>query len=173
MGITGKPNFERTIRDMRVGEVGYSVPWALDFDKTGGIYLNLDMSIKKSPEGTCTLQIKKTDEGRTDYDVNLNIGYFGGKYEWKISEIPFSNLIGGNRLKIAKISPDRDQNLNKGLENIVHNQKSSISFPKDPNEQKYPLTWRLRKELTRAISTEDYERAAVLRDKINATKEQL
>jgi len=168
MPIKGTPNFERRIKDMKVGEAGYALPWALEFDREGIPYLNLDMPVQNSAGGTFALPIRRIDVGRTDYEVDLNFPYSGDKYKWPVSAIPFSGLVGVQRLNIARLGNDDDSEESK-LENAVQNNLPN----RNPNERKYPLTWKLRNELQKAISSENYEAAAVLRDKINATGEHL
>lgn len=69
----GTPSFQRLVRDMYVGEVGYVTPWSYDpLDKE----LNINASIDPKPFGTVRLKIKKTVSG---YEVYLNSV---GDYKW-------------------------------------------------------------------------------------------
>ena len=83
MGLIGKlneKNKERLIKDMEVGEIGYTVPWALEFDLNRIPYLDIYMSISER-RGTSQLKIR-TGSKESDYDVDIrNIDY-----NWRLSD---------------------------------------------------------------------------------------
>ena len=53
--IMGAPEYHQEIGKMRVGEVGYTVPWAYNCE-TGN--LNELYTIEHTRGGTCTLKVK-------------------------------------------------------------------------------------------------------------------
>ena len=71
MAIIGKPKFLRRIKDMEVGERGFIVPWALQFDCDGFAYLELAHSISCTPRGTISLEIKRIGKEKNGYDIFL------------------------------------------------------------------------------------------------------
>lgn len=65
---------ENTIGKMKVGETGYTVPWAMWVDKERNCWLNEDYTIHKGRGGTVQLKIERLKEGYIAYinDKNLN-----------------------------------------------------------------------------------------------------
>jgi hypothetical protein len=59
------------IRDMKVGETGYAVPWAVEFDHQGRAYLRLDYDVFNTPGGTVQMGVKRIGPGRGDYEIDL------------------------------------------------------------------------------------------------------
>jgi len=112
------------------------------------------MPIKKAPLGTYALPIKRIGAGKSDYEINLNFSFFNKKHEWQISAKPFSGFVGLDESKIVRLNLYNPL-INNKLENSVCDQESILE---------------LRKKLSKAISVEDYETAAKLRDKINITE---
>ena len=72
MGIIGKPKFEGLIRDMTVGQIGYTLPWALIFDENETSYLKLNYPISPSPCGTSRMPIKRISPAKDGYEIDLN-----------------------------------------------------------------------------------------------------
>ena len=103
MGIKGKPKFEKSIEDMAIGEKGYIVPWALEFDKQGNAYLNTGFTIHSSPEGTVSMPIKRTGKNVGQYEIEVDFNYFGKKFKWEQKEVQnlFSELMGVDLSKIV------------------------------------------------------------------------
>ncbi len=170
MEIKGKPIFERKIRDMKIGETGYTVPWALIFDENKVPHLNLDMTIEKSPKGTISLPLKRTGPGNADYTIDLNFSYFGEKYKWATSDMDFDEegmriiQLGDNPISIKRKTPELSEG--KGISIL---EREIMAYKRN----KYPLTYNLRNFLDTALEKQDYEEAARLRDEINATPEPL
>ena len=85
MGIIGKPKLERLIKDMAVGELGYTVPWALIFDENETPYLQVDFPIMPFNRGTLKMPVKKITPERNGYEINLNFAYErDNEYVWNI-----------------------------------------------------------------------------------------
>jgi len=114
MGIYGKlkkgRNLGRTIADLKVGETGYSVPWAIDFDLDQNPYLDLGMSIHKTPGGTVQLPITRTGDGLEDFDIDIREVK---DYEWHPSNRPFSGVVGVESSKIVRLKYEDTSELNK------------------------------------------------------------
>lgn len=54
--------FERTIDEMKVGEIGFTVPWALFFDE-GKAFLRGEYSIRDDKGGTVQMEVGRTRSG--------------------------------------------------------------------------------------------------------------
>jgi len=79
---------EKEIRNMKVNESGYTVPWAVTFDHKGMAYIRLDYRIHSSPGGTVQLKVTRIGPDKHDYDIGLarlrgvrNDYYYS--YEWE------------------------------------------------------------------------------------------
>jgi hypothetical protein len=65
------PKIQKQIKDMEVGERGYTVPWALDCehivkrDLTLNLVVRGDYSVYEKAEGTIKMQIARTKDGIT------------------------------------------------------------------------------------------------------------
>jgi len=106
MGLKGTPKLENRIIDMKPGESGYTVPWALAFDLEETPYLNLDYSIHKNPGGTVQMRVERTGSGKSDYNVDIsNAGYF----KWSVEEAPFSGVVGKRDDLIARLTWDESE----------------------------------------------------------------
>ena len=79
-------NSVRSIKDMEVGETGYTVPWALAFDFQEKPYLNVGMSVYKKPSGTVKLPITCTGAGKKDYEISINSVDYQWDRKGKITE---------------------------------------------------------------------------------------
>jgi len=55
--------FERTIADLRVGESGWTVPWAMDHDEERRCWLNPRHTISQEPGGTVQMQVARREDG--------------------------------------------------------------------------------------------------------------
>ena len=53
----------RLVKDMRIGEVGYTVPWALNRYQSGALGIEKDYPVFPEPGGTATLKIKRNKDG--------------------------------------------------------------------------------------------------------------
>jgi hypothetical protein len=58
--INGYIRQRRTIADMRVGEVGYAIPWAFDLETNT---LDGAATILEKPFGTGTMKVTLTEDG--------------------------------------------------------------------------------------------------------------
>jgi hypothetical protein len=63
---------KKEIKDMAVGESGYTVPWAVMLDPQDRAYIRLDYTIESSPEGTVEMKITRIGPGRADYEIDLS-----------------------------------------------------------------------------------------------------
>ncbi len=64
------PKIQRTISDMKIGEIGYTVPWALDcehivsHDLTLNLVIRGDYSVSDQPRGeTVHMKIQRNEDG--------------------------------------------------------------------------------------------------------------
>ncbi len=163
MGVIGRlemgKNLERTIEDMEVGETAYITPWSLYFDSDKTPYLNLRSVIRESSSETHKLKIKKTGDGLSDYQIDIR----HIDHKWTKSADPLGNSVDSS--KIVQLYYE-DESEKEQAEEI---NESRIPY----NQKKYPATWEMRKELNVALSNENYEYAAKLRDQINKSPEPL
>ncbi|QQG96192.1 hypothetical protein HBE99_04430 [Mycobacteroides chelonae] len=81
---------ETAISDMTVGDVAYTVPWAMWVDRQRRCWLRPDFSVETAPCGTASMRIRK----RTDGFHVERTGY-AREYEWRISDTP-SAVVGAN-----------------------------------------------------------------------------
>lgn len=106
---------EDVIEGMAVGEVGYTVPWAMWVDQQMQCWLHPQYSIHKEPGGTVEMRIEHRPDGFhvwvTDLDFKWNStsqpGYVGGAGPggW----IPVAELHNGDEdSDIPSDSPFRD-----------------------------------------------------------------
>ncbi len=65
------PKFEdkSQLKNMKVGESGYTVPWAMWVDLDGNCWLNENYTIQGTPGGTVQLKITRVTEG---YIAHIN-----------------------------------------------------------------------------------------------------
>jgi hypothetical protein len=164
MGIKGKPQLNKTIEDMTVGETGYVMPWALAFGEDETIYLYLGSTVDKKPCGTCSMPIERTGEGQIDYNINLDFNYLGGSYKWAVEEEPFSTVGGVNPKKIVVFEEYRLERPNlAGIFKESRETNETRNLGVGEVDQ-------LKLCLEKAIEREDYETAAKLRDRIKSTR---
>lgn len=157
-----KPTFEKTIEQMKIGEEGYTVPWALTFDKKKTPYLNLDQNVEESPTGPFGLQIKRTGPNENDYEI------INKRYTWGLEEKPFTSNMTMSEPRIVELNPNKVINAqNSFLEKKV--EKNNL----DTDEKKYPQTHWMRKDYKHALRIEDYIMAEELAEMINSTNEKL
>lgn len=72
----GTPKYEPRLKDMREGQIGYTVPWAYN-PRTKE--LNLNFCFISLPRGTSSMPVQKKDN---KFIVDLDFDYFGEKYEF-------------------------------------------------------------------------------------------
>lgn len=53
----------RTIAEMRVGQIAYTVPWAMWADSNGRLWLNPRHEVSAHPGGTVQMGIRRTGRG--------------------------------------------------------------------------------------------------------------
>jgi hypothetical protein len=65
---------ERLIQDMKIGESGYSVPWAMWVDEQKNCWLNEEYAIHKEKDVSRELKVEKLSEGYIVYihDIDHN-----------------------------------------------------------------------------------------------------
>lgn len=68
-----------TIGNMKPGDSGYCVPWAMYIDRTGKCYLRTGMTLHKEAHGTASMPVERNEDG--DVVVTLGFNYFGGQYD--------------------------------------------------------------------------------------------
>lgn len=126
MGIIGrlnKKNKERKIIDMDIGESGYTLPWALMFDKEEVPYLNIQYPIESKRGGTLQLPIKRTGPGLEDYEINIT----KVNYQWDLTDNNLINIFGGSIGDCVRLSYQNDQHLNpvsnEDIEEIIKKSK--------------------------------------------------
>ena len=91
---------EVTIKDMIIGESGYTVPWAMYAERDGTLWLNGDYMFEKEPGGTVEMKIERVNGG---YKVDIRRvdeksrrwsstgpGFFGS-----FKPVPVVELVGG------------------------------------------------------------------------------
>lgn len=66
---------KKRLVDMCIGELGFTVPWALWVDEENECFINEDFEISQSSGGTVQLKIKKTVNGYIAYIYDV-------KYKW-------------------------------------------------------------------------------------------
>ena len=67
---------QNTLRDMRVGDEAWTVPWAMHADENGELFLDVNFTQDARPGGTVQMKVKRTHEG---YEADVTqCGYFGG-----------------------------------------------------------------------------------------------
>ena len=73
VGIHGSPVIDRRIGDMKSGEVGYTVPWAVQDGN-----LNEDFSVHREHGGTVQLKVRCTLSGHA-YEIEYPTNAQGGE----------------------------------------------------------------------------------------------
>lgn len=74
---------EKEIGSMKVGEQGFAVGWAIDFDEAGIPYLNLKYPVEPNEGGTAEVPIRRFGSGQADFEVDVR----GLDYEWTKSDV--------------------------------------------------------------------------------------
>lgn len=143
------------------GDMKYTFTWSLVFNKEKTPYLNTEAFCSENPSGGCRLPLTKV--GAKDYNIFLGdvLGSDGKQYMWHIEKIPFFRNVGVDRKKIIKLELDPE---------FTHTLDRYISD--------YPLEVSLeiqsvQSDLDGALRHEEFEKAAELRDRIQALEEKL
>jgi len=146
-------NFIKTIFELKVGESGYSSPFALEFDYNMDGYLDLNERYENKINRMSLLEMKVTRTGPEKNDFDVNISQVEDYY-WKKTNMPFDYNIKhiedpSENILIAKLnySPILINN------SLIENKETNIE--------------KLIEQLEKAKLNENFELAAKLRDKIN------
>lgn len=62
-------DFELEIGEMKIGESGWAVPWALGADSADRLYLRRDYTIHKRPGGTVSMQVVRKSDSTWCVDI--------------------------------------------------------------------------------------------------------
>lgn len=76
---TMKIPVKKTILDLAVGEVGFTMPWAMSVDGDGQGWLKTSYPAHEQPGGTVQMAVIRT---ATDYVVVM--GNYGRPYKWDV-----------------------------------------------------------------------------------------
>jgi hypothetical protein len=77
-----KSRIEHTIGGMRVGEIGYTVPWAVAADGDGLLWIDEGFTIHPHSGGTLSMLVERRPGG---YVVDVSDG-FAADYRWPATE---------------------------------------------------------------------------------------
>ena len=161
MAVIGKlekgKNLEKTLEDMKIGEIGYITPWSLAFDEEKVPYLNINSLYKEEPGGTAKLAIKKIGSQRKDYEIDISKV---NDYEWGLSSDPFGGVMGVQFSEIVQLDYKKE-------EKDIPSHDFQNWKPVGVNPSEYPATHKLREWLNVAVTNEHYALANRLIDKIN------
>lgn len=72
---------QETIGGMRIGQTGWTVPWAMWADKSRSCWLHPEYPIREAPFGTANMPVKRDADG---YHVNL----CGVDSKWDLRDSP-------------------------------------------------------------------------------------
>jgi len=116
---------KNAIKNMKPGDVGYTVPWAVKVNQDGDCFINGDFTIGEKG-GTCCLKIKMTKDGVIAYifdlpedyksyekeDLNLDkfievVGFDDDIYESEDLEKELQNALDNEDYKQAAIIRDK------------------------------------------------------------------
>ena len=81
------------IGNMKIGESGYTVPWAMSFENNGKSWIDTNFEIKSSPRGTSTMMVTRLEDGYHTYPINKE-NIWSGKH-------------GGNEVAVAQVHFDK------------------------------------------------------------------
>ena len=143
--------FEKLIKDMEVGELGYTLPWALVRDTEGNDYVHLLYPVVPDPiKDTGVMPIRRFGPGREDYHVFPNFNYNGIDPEYRIKD-------------------------KEDMEFILYHQASGKHFVKLPREDIFlnidmTKNYSLEEQLKTALEVEDYERVAQIKKLMDEQK---
>lgn len=153
MGVIGKPSggsIENRVKLMKVGEEGYISHWELEFDFNAVPYLNLNATVSKK-KGKGTVPIKRTGPNNQDYQIDLR----NTRLAWELVEYPFK---------------DEEEDYTLQREIVALDYKEVRGSKPVKAQSRLSLQERLNQELTAAVASENYERAATLRDKLGSMR---
>lgn len=85
------------IRSMQVGNIGYTVPWAMLITREHGCYLNGDYDISREPGGTSRMRIERNRDG---FLVTVP---HGERYE-PSDDIPWVGALRSTLLPVAHVT---------------------------------------------------------------------
>ena len=92
------------LKNMKVGQQGYIVPWGMWIDLDGNCYLNENYTLDQSPGGTVSLKITRVNDGYI-----AHIHEMTEKHKWERQESPsymspkemcYGKVVGFGREKI-------------------------------------------------------------------------
>ena len=134
--ILPKSKEEKLIKDLKVGESCYTVPWAMWVNKDNVCFLREDFKASSSKGGTVELKIERVEDGYIAYIHSID-------YKWTPSNDGDDGVIGGSQESMyGKI--------------IGFGVNSYETLTKDELED----------ELNKALSEEAFEKAIEIRDYI-------
>lgn len=103
------------IMNMKVGDYGYSVPWAVCILKNGDIMLNKSCVLYKDANDTLTLFVKRTVEG---YDLDFSqvetFEGFADTLEEVVESDPDDSI--ENWIKVGNVSEEYKKHAEKSME---------------------------------------------------------
>lgn len=104
--IPGTHKRKNSIRQMKVGEVGYTVPWAIKIDEDDECFIDGRFSTSEKG-GTCCLKIKMTKDGVIAYINELPDEYKNYEYQ-EFDKTHFLDVVGfdDKNISINTNSPD-------------------------------------------------------------------
>ncbi len=86
--VDGK-NLERKISEMQPGESGFTIPWALGFDRDKNAFLDTDAPVRNDTADEHELRIDRVGPGKADYNVYIR----GSKHKWALEEYPLDGAL--------------------------------------------------------------------------------
>ncbi len=146
----------RKIKDMKCGESGFMDIDALSITREGDkyrVFLNLREFFSLEEDVQYHIPITKIGQGESDYEVDIR----KSESHIPIDDRPFFEMIDeGEEYKLEYVE-------------LHYRDKSKKGKTGDYNPRRRKLE-KLEEKLQKAISEENYELAATLRDKLNARR---
>lgn len=149
-------NFIKTIYELEVGETGYTIPGALEFDHNLDPYLNLNEVFESKEDRSSYLEMIVTRTGKNDEDFEVNIEDVKD-YSWKKTNNPFT----------YDIRQIEDEDENTMIVKLKYEPNVDYEKRKEIN-RKFRIK-AMERKINEAVENEDFE----LAEKIRKDKEKL
>lgn len=113
-----------TIANMKVGEIGYVVSWAMKVDMNGECYLWTEYTVSKEKAGTIQLKIKRVEDGFIAYIHDVK----DTKYRREVIKVDVLPVVAfdDTHIPIKDSLEDLQKQLSKALEDEDYNKASII-----------------------------------------------
>ena len=143
--IKGRPVFCKPIYEMEVGEEGFTIPSALEFNSKYEPYLTLYYPFSKDRLGYFVMPIKRIGEEKNDYEINMDFKYRENVWPWYFSagleedeDVIKLEYLNAKDCPTIKIRSNRLENLIKKRDEATENQnyEEAARFRDEIKEEK-------------------------------------